>query len=121
MMESMIKKLLEEAAEAAAHKKWCDSEIAKTKKQHKFHKSNQVKFKSRIEEKTAELEKIKEKIAAVTQSLADMIKAAQEMTKQRQKEAKEAQEAIREYADAQAAVQKATQVISDFYAKQNRK
>lgn len=120
MMEEMIKKLLTEAAEEAEHKAWCDSEIAKTTKQQKFHQRNQEKFKSRLEGYIAEKDTIGKKITEVSQTLADAAASAEEVTKQRQEESAEAQTAIKEYADAQAAVQKATQLISDFYEKQRR-
>lgn len=120
MMEGMIKKLLEEASEEAEHKAWCDSEIAKTKKQQHYHERNQAKFKSRLESYVAEKDTIGKKISEVSENLADMVASAEEMTKQRQKESAEAQTAIQEYAEAQAAVQKATQIISDFYEKQRR-
>merc|ERR1719171_2294263 len=116
----MIKKLLTEAAEEAEHKAWCDSEIAKTTKQQKFHQRNQEKFKSRLEGYIAEKDTIGKKITEVSGTLADAAASAEEVTKQRQEESAEAQTAIKEYADAQAAVQKATQLISDFYEKQRR-
>jgi predicted nucleic acid-binding Zn-ribbon protein len=120
MMEGMIKKLLNEAAEEQEHKAWCDSEIAKTTKQQKYHERNQNKFKSRVEEYTAELDKLGKKVFEVSGSIAEMTQAAGEMTKQRQEESAQATAAIKEYADAQSAVQKATQVISDFYEKKAR-
>merc|ERR1719316_2245320 len=118
MMEDMIKKLLDEAAAEAQHKEWGDAEIAKTTKQQKLHERNQAKFKSRLDGYVAEKDTIAKKISEVSQNLADMTASAEEMTKQRTKESEEAMAAIKEYSEAQAAVQKATQVISDFYEKQ---
>lgn len=120
MMEAMIKKLLTEAADEAEHKEWCDGEIAKTTKQLKKHTADEEKFKSRIEEYSAEIETTVQKIQESEGSLADMIANANEATKIRQKEHDHAVHAMKDYADAQAAVQQAITVLSNFYDKQRR-
>lgn len=120
MMEGMITKLLNEAAEEKEHKAWCDGEIAKTEKQQKFHLRNQEKFSSRVEQLIAEIDMLAKKVAELSAMISEMTASAEQVTNQRSEENVEAMKAIEEYRNAQAAVQKAIQVISDFYEKQKR-
>lgn len=118
MIENMVVKLLEEQAQEQEHKAWCDAETAKTTKQEKYHARNSQKFNSRIEEMTAEIAELNEGIQDRSQDLDQMNTAFAEATEIREAEKKEATTALKDYADAQQMLQKAIQVLTDFYQKQ---
>eukprot|EP00746_Dinoflagellata_sp_MGD_P168186 gnl/MRDRNA2_/MRDRNA2_99435_c0_seq1.p1 gnl/MRDRNA2_/MRDRNA2_99435_c0~~gnl/MRDRNA2_/MRDRNA2_99435_c0_seq1.p1 ORF type:complete len:743 (-),score=231.52 gnl/MRDRNA2_/MRDRNA2_99435_c0_seq1:6-2051(-) len=118
MIENMVVKLLEEQAQEQEHKAWCDAETAKTTKQEKYHARNSQKFNSRIEEMNAEIAELNEGIQDRSQDLDAMNAAAAKATEIRNAEKKEAEKALKDYADAQQMLQKAVQVLTDFYQKQ---
>jgi len=117
MIESMVVKLLEEQAQEQEHKAWCDAETAKTTKQEKYHARNSRKFNSRIEEMNAEISQLQEGISDRSKDLDAMTAAFAEATKIREAEKQEATTALKDYADAQQMLQKAVQVLTDFYQK----
>lgn len=118
MIEDMVVKLLSEQAQEQEHKAWCDTETAKTTKQEKYHARNADKLTSRIEEEKAEMEQLKTDIQDRSEDLEKMNAEAKEATEIRQSEKAEAETALKDYADAQEMLQKAIQVLSDFYTKQ---
>lgn len=118
MIRGLVEKLLMEQAQEQEHKAWCDSETAKTKKQQKYHARSKEKFDSRIQEMTARVEELQQKIKDSTSDIMAMHEALAEATSIRQTEKKTAEKALTDYADAQQMIQKALQVLSEFYEKQ---
>merc|ERR1719160_1453214 len=78
MMEAMIKKLLNEAAEEAEHKKWCDEETAKTFHQKQKRENQKAELQSRIDEMTATIEGMQTKVEGLSSMLVDTAKSAEE-------------------------------------------
>jgi len=118
MIENMVVKLLEEQAQEQEHKAWCDAETAKTTKQEKYHARNSQKFNSRLEEMNAEISELKDGIQDRSEDLDTMNSAYAKATQIRKEEKTEAEKALKDYADAQQMLQKAIQVLTDFYQKQ---
>merc|ERR1719456_1006890 len=74
MVENLIAKLLNEAAEESSHKSWCDEEQAKSEKS-KDEKSEKVeKLQGRFEAANAGKEKLEEDIVTLQTEVADMDK-----------------------------------------------
>lgn len=115
MIANMVEKLLSEQAQEQEHKAWCDSELAKTHKQQKFHSRQDQKLKSRIEEMTSEVQQLQAKIQDANADIQSMKEAMAEATSIRSTEHAVATAALKDYADAQQMLQKALQVLSDFY------
>merc|ERR1719409_353436 len=117
MIKDLIVKLMEEATSEAEHKGWCDTELT-TNKQTRDKKTSEVNdLISLIEELTAT-------IAELTQDIADLTKAVKELDAEMAKETDERSKAkaantqtIADAQGAQTAVEAATAVLKDFYAK----
>merc|ERR1719215_2499934 len=104
MIKDMISKLVQEATAETEHKGWCDTELT-TNKQTRDQKTEAV------EELTAEKEDQETLIAQLTQSIEDLTAASQELAKEKN------EATIADAKAAQVAVEQATAVMKDFYAK----
>merc|ERR1719181_1303437 len=117
MIKDLIVKLMEEATEEAEHKGWCDTELT-TNKQTRDKKTAEVnELNSDIEDLTATIQEL-------TQDVADLTKAVKELDADMAKETEERSKAkaantqtIKDAKAAQVAVEAATAVLKDFYAK----
>jgi len=117
MIKDLIVKLMEEATSEAEHKGWCDTELT-TNKQTRDKKTSEVN------ELTSLIEELTATIAELTQDIADLTKAVKELDAEMAKETDERSKAkaantqtIADAQAAQAAVEAATAVLKDFYAK----
>merc|ERR1719214_303123 len=117
MIKDLIVKLMEEATSEAEHKGWCDTELT-TNKQTRDKKTSEVnELTSLIEDLTATIQEL-------TQDVADLTKAVKELDADMAKETEERSKAkaantqtISDAKAAQTAVEAATAVLKDFYAK----
>merc|ERR1719420_972509 len=115
MINDMIARLLQEAAEEAEHKGWCDAEMGKSELQQK-HKEKEVKsLTSKIEEMSAQVAQLDDEIRQLTKEIADAEAMDLEATKVRQAEKKQSLASIKEYEDAQSLLQNAMTVLQEFY------
>merc|ERR1719324_382315 len=110
MIEGLISKLVQEAAEEADHKAWCDKELH-TNKNTRDTKSSEV---NRL---TAQQEKLTAEIAELEKELVEANASLKEATEQRKKEKAKNEEAIADAKEAIAAVRQALSVLESFYAK----
>merc|ERR1719482_1367011 len=116
MINDMIARLLQEAAEEAEHKGWCDTEMGKSELQ-KSQKEKEVKsLTSKVEEMSAQIAQLDDEIRQLTKEIAEAEAMDLEATKVRQAENAQALLATKEYADAQSLVQNAMTVLQEFYA-----
>jgi len=117
MIKDLIVKLMEEGTEETEHKGWCDTELT-TNKQTRDKKTADVnELNSNIEDLTAT-------IAQLTQDIADLAAAVKELDENMAKETEERNankaantQTIKDAKAAQVAVEEATAVLKDFYAK----
>merc|ERR1719421_1408221 len=117
MIKDLIVKLMEEAAEEAEHKGWCDTELS-TNEQTRKEKTEAVEaLHAHIDELEASIAKLTEEIAELTQAVAEIDREAVEQeVVEKEEEAKNA-ETIKDAQEAQTAVAQALAVLKDFYAK----
>mmetsp|Transcript_10750 Transcript_10750/g.25671 ORF Transcript_10750/g.25671 Transcript_10750/m.25671 type:complete len:711 (-) Transcript_10750:85-2217(-) len=120
MIEGMIERLMEEQAQNAEHKEWCDKETAKSTKQKNQKDRLITEGSNRVEELEAQITQLRDELTQLTKELADMERNAQEATTQRQAEKKQALVTIKSQQDAQMLVQNAIQVLKSFYDKQSQ-
>merc|ERR1719247_1929126 len=121
MINDMIQRLLQEAAEEAEHKGWCDTEMGKSEVQ-KAQKEKEVKsLTSKIEEMSAKVAQLDDEIRQLTKEIADAEAMDLEATKVRSAEKKNALASIKEYEDAQSLLQNAMTVLQEFYGKDQQK
>lgn len=120
MIQEMIVKLLDEAAEEAEHKEWCDKEMAKSTESKTKKEKEVVKLTTRIDTLEAQLAELKTEVDTLSRDMADMQTAVSQATKIRGKEKRAALSSIKEYQDAQVLLNNALTVLKEFYDKQDK-
>jgi len=117
LIKDLITRLLEEAAEEAEHKGWCDSELA-SNEQTRNEKTEAVEtLHAEIDELNASIAKLTEEITELSEAVAELDKAVAEATKIREEEKSRNTETIADAKEAQTAVAQALSVLKEFYAK----
>merc|ERR1719506_327247 len=117
MIKELIVKLMEEANAEADHKGYCDSELA-TNKQTRENKASEAEdLTAQIEKATADISQLTEEITILADDIAAIKGQQADAQGIRDAEKAKNQETISDAKVAQAAVEKAMQVLKDFYAK----
>merc|ERR1719456_1142002 len=117
MIKDMVVKLMEEAAEEAEHKGWCDNELA-TNEQTRKEKTEAVEvLHAEIDELEATISQLSNEITELTQAVADSDKAVAEATELRETEKAKNTVVIADAKAASEAVANALNVLKEFYAK----
>jgi len=115
LVQELIERLLQEAADEANHKGWCDKELTNAKQQRTY-KSDAVKsLNSQLESAEAKRDKLAEEISVLTTELAELNDSLSKTTEQRQAESAENAATVSEAAEGQAAVEQALDVLDHFY------
>jgi len=117
IIQDLVVRLMEEAANEASEKAWCDTEL-KSNEATRNEKTSQVeKLHSEVDLLTASISELGEDISELTAAVAQLDKDVAEATKNRHAEKKQNLLTIQDAKDAQAAISQALQVLQDFYAK----
>merc|ERR1719191_1639153 len=117
LIDDMITRLLEEANAEAEQKGFCDKELGTNKITRDKLTSEIDELDAAIEEGKAMILKLTEDIATLTKEIAELDAAVEEATKLREEEKAKNTKTIEEAKAAQDAVQAATAVLKEFYAK----
>jgi len=117
MIKDLIDKLMEEATAEAAHKGWCDTELATNEKTRKEKTDAVETLKAEIDELTASIAKLGEEITSLSQAVADLDAAVAKATSLREAEKAKNAATIKDAQEAQTAVSQALTVLKEFYAK----
>jgi len=117
MIKDLIDKLMEEANEEAAHKGWCDTELA-TNEKTRTEKTDAVDtLKSELDELNALIVKLGEEIVELSNGIAELDAAMAKATQMREDEKAKNAETVKDAQEAQTAVAQALTVLREFYAK----
>merc|ERR1719313_1665778 len=117
MIQDMVAKLEQEASDEADHKGFCDQEMS-TNQQTRDEKTTRVaELTANIEEMTAASAKLANEIADLNKEISEIDAAVKEATEIRQKEKTKNTATIADAKVAISAVEQATKVLKDFYAK----
>merc|ERR1719327_1545833 len=117
MIKDLITKLMEQAQEEAAHKGYCDAELATNKQTRKEKTEAVMALTAEIDELEASIAKLTEQIGELTQAVAELDAAVAKATKIREEEKAKNAETVKDAQEAQKAVTQALQVLKDFYEK----
>jgi chromosome segregation ATPase len=117
MIEDLIAKLAQEAAEEADHKAWCDGELHSNKNTRDTKSEEVDHLTARSDKLSAQISSLATDIAGLEDEIAAAQAALAEATAQRNKEKAENEEAIKDAKEAIPAVRQAITVLKDFYAK----
>merc|ERR1719352_946817 len=116
MISEMIDKLVQQAAEEASHKAFCDKEMSESKAKIEDHTSTIDKFTTRKDKATATIEKLTEDIATAQSELAAIAKQQAEMDEIRADQKAAFADAKKEYDEGIEGLTMALQILRDYYA-----
>jgi len=116
MIQDLVVRLMEEAANEASEKAWCDGELKSNEATRKEKTSRVEKLHSEVDLLTATISKLGEDITELTAAVAQIDKDVAEATKNRQAEKQTNLITIQDAKDAQVAVSQALEVLRNFYA-----
>merc|ERR1740130_2119196 len=117
MLKDLVVRLMDEANEESSHKGWCDTELG-TNAQTRKEKSDSVEtLNAAIDQLTASIAKVTNNAADLTKAVAGLSASMAEQTKMRNAEKTENKAVVTDAQDAQAALEQATSVLKEFYAK----
>jgi len=116
MISEMIDKLVQQAAEEASHKAFCDKEMSESKAKIEDHTSTIDKFTTRKDKATATIEKLTEDIATAQSELAAIAKQQAEMDEIRADQKAAFADAKKEYEEGIEGLTMALQILRDYYA-----
>jgi chromosome segregation ATPase len=116
LIESMIDRLMQEAAAESDQKAFCDSEMAKSRGKQKDLAARADMHTVRIEKSEAGKAKLKEAISTLTTEIAEIDAGMKEATDLRMKEKEEFDASSAEYRQSADAVANAIQVLQSYYA-----
>jgi len=117
MITDMIDKLQQEANDEAEHKGFCDKEMSTNQATREEKTANVAELKANIEEMTAESQKLSNEISNLNAEIAQIDSAVSKATEIRNAEKTKNTATIADAKVAIAAVEQATKVLKDFYAK----
>merc|ERR1719428_1142495 len=120
MIQEMIVRLLNEAAEEAEHKGWCDTEMAKSEESKKQKEKDIKSLKNQIDEMEAQKAQLEDETEQLTKDMAEMEQMTTEATTVRGQEKQQALISIKEYGEAQTLIGNAITVLQEYYAKKNQ-
>merc|ERR1719421_2715472 len=115
MVQELVERLLQEAADEASHKGWCDKELGKAKARRTRKAEDIKKLNSALATGEAKRDKLTEKIDALTSEISELEDVLVKTTKERSVEKAENAETIKEAEDGKKAVEEATTTLERFY------
>jgi chromosome segregation ATPase len=116
LIESMIDRLMREAAEESDQKAFCDSEMAKSRGKQKDLAARADMHTVRIEKSEAGKAKLKEQISTLTTEIAEIDAGMKEATTLRMSQKEEFDASSAEYRQSADAVANAVQVLQTYYS-----
>jgi len=117
MIKDLIVKLMEQANSEADHKAYCDTELATNKLTRENKQSEVEELSANVDKHVAESAQLTEELAMLADAFAELRKEQLEATSMRQKESATNAATVADAKAAQVAVERATKVLKDFYAK----
>merc|ERR1719272_1903102 len=116
LLQSLVERLLQEMADEAGHKGFCDTELGKAKSQRDFKHQDSVDLSAKLEELEVKKAELEELIVTLTGDLKDLNEALEKATKLRGEEKEENSESVKSAAEGAEAVKEAIGILKDFYA-----
>jgi len=117
MIKDMIVRLMEEANQETEHKGWCDTELGTNKLAREAKTEDVNSLSAQADQLTADIAKLAQEVADLTNEVAELDAAVKEATDIRTKESAKNAATVKDAQEASEAVQQATAVLKDFYAK----
>mmetsp|Transcript_12053 Transcript_12053/g.26700 ORF Transcript_12053/g.26700 Transcript_12053/m.26700 type:complete len:710 (+) Transcript_12053:100-2229(+) len=117
LIQDMIERLLSEAGEDAEHKGWCDTEMGKSKQKRNYQQDKTALATQEIHELEAEKNKLTAAKSQLDKEIEELNNALATAIEERAAEKSQNDQDVADAKTGKVAVEKATKVLSDFYAK----
>jgi len=117
MIKDLMVKLMEEGTSETEHKGWCDTELTTNKQSRDKKTADANELNSNIEDLTATIAQLTQDISDLTAAVAELDAAMAKQTQERTDSKATNAQTVKEAKAAQVAVEQATAVLKDFYAK----
>jgi len=118
LIQELIERLLQEAADEASHKGWCDKEMGKAKQTRGWKVEELEKLNAGLATAEALRDKLTEEKDDLTADIESLGQELTNSTELRDKEKEENEATIKEAKEAKEAVGEAIKVLKDFYNKE---
>jgi hypothetical protein len=115
LIQELVERLLQEAADEANHKGWCDKEIGKAKQSRDMKAADIKALNQQMAGDEAKRDKLMEEIALLTTEIAELTDSLTKITKQRNDESAENEATVSEAKEGLEAIEEAIDVLSKFY------
>jgi len=115
MIEDMIAKLQQEAAEEASQKAFCDKELGTSQKSKDKKEASLRKTSARIDKSNSAVAKLSEAVQTLSQEVADIDAGVSEATTIRKQEKTEFAKVERDFSESEEACAAAISVLRDYY------
>jgi len=116
MIKDLIVKLMEEANAEADHKGFCDTELATNKQTREIKTAEVEDLTNQVEKNTANIAQLTQEITTLSDEIAEINQQQAEASALRAAQKAKNAEAVADAKEAQAAVERALQILKDFYA-----
>jgi len=117
LIQELIEKLLQEAADEASHKGWCDKEISKSTESRDAKAAVVRQLNEELAENEAKRDMIEEEMAKLTAAISELEDTLAKATKERADESAENAAVVKEAQEGKEAIEEAITVLDDFYKK----
>jgi len=117
LIQELIERLLQEAADEASHKGWCDKEMSKAKQQRTYKVEELEKLNAALAKAEVLRDKLTEEVDTLNKQIKQLGAELEDATSLREKEKEENEATIKEAKEAKEAIGKAIKVLKDFYEK----
>jgi DNA repair exonuclease SbcCD ATPase subunit len=118
LIQEMIEKLLQEAADEATHKGWCDKEISKSTESRDAKAAMVRQLNEELAENEAKRDVIEEEMTKLSEAISKLEDALAVATKERADESAENAAVVKEAQEGKEAIEEAITVLDDFYKTQ---
>merc|ERR1719428_2700186 len=115
LIQELIERLLQEAADEANHKGWCDKEMSAAKQQRTYNAEEIAKLNARLATAEATRDKLTEEIQVLDKEIKELEDELAAATKMRADEKAENEATIKEAEEGEEAVSMAIDILSKFY------
>jgi len=115
LIQGMIEKLVNEAAEEASHKAFCDKETSTNEAKRDKLTATETKLSTRIEKATAGVATLKQQVSELNTALADIAKSQKQMDAMRQSEHAEFVKAHADFTQGVEGIRSALKVLREYY------
>jgi len=115
LIQELIERLLQEAADEANHKGWCDKEMGKAKQSRKLKAEAVRSLNTKLADNEAKRDQLAEDTARLAKEIQDLDDSLEQLTKERADESAENEATVSEAEEGKAAVEEALEVLDHFY------